>query len=88
MNYTSTLTSKNQTTLPKAVVAALKAKPQTKLNFEVLEDNSVKITAKSATFLDLAGSFPKTRPKKPVTVEDMKEAVRQEAAKRFRKATP
>lgn len=85
MTYSSTLTSKNQTTLPKAVVALLGAKPSAILNFESLEDGSVRLTAKSATFADHLASFPKKKPRRPVTVEMMDEAIQSEAAKRHRK---
>ena len=85
MVYSSTLTSKNQTTLPKAVVASLGAKPSSILAYEVLEDGTVLLTAKSATFKDIASSFPKKKPAKRVTVEDMKKAVAAGAAKRFKK---
>lgn len=86
MVYSSTLTSKNQTTLPKAVVAMLGAKPSSILAYEVLEDGAVLLTAKSATFKEIAGSFPKRKPAKPVQVEDMKKAVASGAARRFKKA--
>ena len=86
MVYSSTLTSKNQTTLPKAVVAMLGAKPSSILAYEVLEDGAVLLTAKSATFQEIAGSFPKRKPARPVRVEDMKKAVASGAARRFKKA--
>jgi bifunctional DNA-binding transcriptional regulator/antitoxin component of YhaV-PrlF toxin-antitoxin module len=86
MVYSSTLTSKNQTTLPKAVVATLGAKPSSILAYEVLENGAVLLTAKSATFKDIAGTFPKNKPAKPVTVEDMKKAVAGGAVRRFKKA--
>ena len=86
MVYSSTLTSKNQTTLPKAVVASLGAKPSSILAYEVLEDGTVLLTAKSATFKDIAGSFPKKKPANQVTVENMKRVVATGAVKRFKKA--
>jgi bifunctional DNA-binding transcriptional regulator/antitoxin component of YhaV-PrlF toxin-antitoxin module len=86
MTYSSTLTSKNQTTLPKAVVAVLGAKPSTVLAYEVMEDKSVRLTAKSASFADHLDSFPKRRPKHSVTIDDMKKAVIHGAARRFKKA--
>ena len=86
MVYSSTLTSKNQTTLPKAVVATLGAKPSSILAYEVLKNGAVLLTAKSATFKEIASSFPKKKPAKPVKVEDMKRAVADGAARRFKKA--
>ena len=85
MSYTSTLTSKNQTTIPKAIVEALKIKPSATLCYDVEDDGSVRITAKSASFMDLAGTFPRNSPAKPVTVEQMKAAVRSEAVRRSKK---
>jgi antitoxin PrlF len=86
MVYSSTLTSKNQTTLPKGVVATLGANPSSILAYEVLENGAVLLTAKSATFKEIVGSFPKKKPAKPVKVEDMKRAVTAGAARRFKKA--
>ena len=86
MTFSSTLTSKNQTTLPKAVVSALKAKPSSKLSYEMLDDGTVKLSAKTATFADLMGTFPKKKPAKPVTVDAMNKAISLGAARRFKKA--
>ena len=44
------------------------------------------MTTKSATFQELAGTFPKKRPKKPVSTEQIKEVVRMEAVRRFKKS--
>ncbi len=86
MSITSKLTSKNQTTIPKAVVEALQIKPSSLLMYEIEPDGRVVLTAKSATFEDLAETFPAKRPKKPVSDERMKDAVRAGAAQRFRKS--
>jgi antitoxin PrlF len=86
MSITSKLTSKNQTTIPKAVVEALQIKPSSLLMYEIEPDGRVVLTAKSATFEDLADTFPAKRPRKPVSGEQMKDAVRAGAAQRFRKS--
>lgn len=86
MSITSKLTSKNQTTIPKAVVEALQIKPSSLLMYEIEPDGRVVLTAKSATFEDLAETFPAKRPKRPVSDERMKDAVRAGAAQRFRKS--
>ncbi len=86
MTYSSTLTSKNQTTLPKAIANLLGAKPSSILAYEVLENGAVLLTAKSATFKDIVGTFPKKKPARPISVEDMKKAVTEGAAKRFKRA--
>lgn len=86
MTYASTLTSKNQTTLPMAIAALLGVKPQSKLSYEVTDDGKVLLSAKSATFKDIAGSFPKKKPLKTVAVEDMRKAIAAGAVKRFKKS--
>ena len=86
MTYSSTLTSKNQTTLPKAIATLLGAKPSSILAYEVLDDHSVRLTAKSASFADHLESFPKRKPRRPVTVADMRRAVAEGAVRRFKKA--
>ncbi len=72
MTYSSTLTSKNQRTLPKAMVAMLGAKPSAMLSYEVMEDDGVRLTAKSASIADPMDSFPKKKPKRAVTKEMMR----------------
>ncbi len=86
MTYSSTLTSKNQTTLPKPIATLLGAKPSSILAYEVLENGKVLLTAKSLTFKDIIDTFPKKKPINPVSIEDMKEAVAQGAVRRFKKA--
>ena len=86
MSITSKLTAKNQTTIPKAVVEALQIKPSSLLMYEIEPDGRVVLTAKSATFEDLADTFPAKRPRKPVSDEQLNEAVRSGAAQRFRKS--
>ena len=80
MSITSKLTSKNQTTIPKVVVEALQIKPSSLLMYEIEPDGRVVLTAKSATFEDLAETFPAKRPRKPVSDERLKDAVRAGAA--------
>lgn len=77
MVYFSTLSWKYHTTLPKEVVAILEAKPSSTLVYETLENGTVLLTAKSKTFKDIAGSFPKKKAARPITGEDMKRSIRQ-----------
>ncbi|MEJ7590296.1 MAG: type II toxin-antitoxin system PrlF family antitoxin [Planctomycetaceae bacterium] len=86
MSITSKLTAKNQTTIPKAVVEALQIKPSSMLLYEIEPDGRVLLSAKSATFEELADTFPTKRPRKPVSDDQMKEAVRSGAVQRFRKS--
>src|SRR5262245_61806233 len=77
----STVTSKNQTTLPKSVVEALGVKPADKLVYEI-QDGTVTITAKTGRLADLAGLLRgrgKRHGRKPPTVEEMDAAIRRRA---------
>jgi bifunctional DNA-binding transcriptional regulator/antitoxin component of YhaV-PrlF toxin-antitoxin module len=85
MSHTSTLTSKNQTTIPKAVVAALNIKPSATLCYDLELDGTVRLTAKTASFAGLAGTFPAKRSGKPASVAEMQAAVKSAAAKRFKR---
>ena len=76
MVFTSTLTSKNQTTIPKAVVEALQAQPSSTLCFEMDSDGRVILTAKAASFAQLAGSFPKKKRSHPASPDEMQGAIR------------
>ena len=86
MSITSKLTAKNQTTIPRAVVEALQLKPSSLLMYEIEPDGRVVLTAKSSTFEGLAEMFPAKRHSKPVSDEQMTDAVRAGAAQRFRKS--
>lgn len=80
----STLTSKNQTTVPKAVVAALKLKPSDQLVYEIGADGCVVLSAKTETFASVAAVLPKrARPKRVPTTEDMDRAIKEMAVKRY-----
>jgi bifunctional DNA-binding transcriptional regulator/antitoxin component of YhaV-PrlF toxin-antitoxin module len=79
----STLTSKNQTTVPKAVMAALKLKPSDQLFYEIGADGRVVLSAKTETFASVAAGLPKKPKPKPVpTIEDMDRAIKEMAVKR------
>jgi bifunctional DNA-binding transcriptional regulator/antitoxin component of YhaV-PrlF toxin-antitoxin module len=81
---TSTLTKKNQTTIPREVVKALGLAPSVQLVYEI-EDGRVILTAKTATFESLAGSFPKKSKKRAGTPAEMDSAVKDGAVARFRR---
>ena len=76
----STLTSKGQTTIPKAVRHHLGLKPGDKIRFLVEDDGRVVVLPATLHLRDLKGSLPK--PSKPVSVARMKEAIRARAARR------
>ncbi|MFM7057317.1 MAG: type II toxin-antitoxin system PrlF family antitoxin [Planctomycetota bacterium] len=86
MTITSKLTSKNQTTIPKAVVQALQIKPASLLMYQIEPGGRVVLTAKSATFQELADTFPAKRPRTPVTDQQIQAAARSGAAQSFRKS--
>lgn len=80
----STITSKNQTTVPKAVMAALKLKPSDQLVYEIGTDGRVVLTAKTETFASVAASLPNRPKRKSIpTIEDMDKAIKEMAVKRY-----
>lgn len=84
----STLTAKNQTTVPKAVIASLGAKPSDKLVFEIHE-GKVTLTARTGRLADLAGAFRhfgKRPGAKPATQSEMDAAVRRAASRAHRRS--
>lgn len=82
MIATSTVTSKNQTTLPKAVVKALHVRPSDHLVFYV-EGDQVILRAKSGRLIDLRGRFARSG-QKAATLEQMQKAIVQGASTRCR----
>jgi antitoxin PrlF len=85
----STLTAKNQTTVPKAIVDALGLKPSAKLLFELTDDGQLLVHVKQGRLADLAGAFRhfgKRRGKKPVTLEEMDAAIRRAASDSYLKS--
>ena len=85
----STLTSKHQTTIPKAVVEALKLRPSDQLVYEIEKDGRVILTAKTGTFASVAAGLSLKKSTAPArSVEEMKSAVRSMAAKRLIRGKP
>lgn len=76
MTSTSTLTSKNQTTIPKAVIDALGMKPGDKLVYEN-ENGRFILRAKTGRLADLAGAFAHfgKRPRRPISIEALNAAI-------------
>ena len=85
---TSTLTSKNQTTIPKAVIQALGLPPAGQLVYEIGDDGQVVLTAKVATFAGLADSFPRKAAKRLTTKVQIDAAIKAQAVKRYRQTQP
>ncbi len=83
----STLTSKNQTTIPKAVIEALNLEPSDQLVYEFEEDGRIVLSAKTGTFASVASRLPrKAVPGKIHSTEEMTSAVKEMARKRFLRA--
>lgn len=82
----STVTSKGQTTIPKQFRDALGIKHGTALRW-TLEDGVLKVRAKTKRLEDFVGILGPPPNGKHATIEDMNQAVRDEAAARFARKT-
>ncbi len=76
---TTTLTSKGQLTLPKAVRDKLHLKTGDRLRVEVTKDGRVVLEPATVDVLELKGMLPK--PAKPLRLDDMERAIRERAGK-------
>jgi AbrB family looped-hinge helix DNA binding protein len=83
----STLTSKHQTTIPKAVVEALNLRPSDQLVYEIEKDGRVILTAKTGTFASVAASLPRRKNAVTRPVDEMNAAVKAMARKRVTRTT-
>jgi bifunctional DNA-binding transcriptional regulator/antitoxin component of YhaV-PrlF toxin-antitoxin module len=80
----STLTSKHQTTIPKVVVEALKLRPSDHLVYEIEADGRVILTAKTASFREVAEQLDrKGLPRRCHSVDEVKDSVGRMATKRL-----
>lgn len=73
----ATLTSKGQITIPKAVRDALQLRTGDRLDFVVQTDGTVRVLPIKGSVKSLKGILP--RPVRPVTLEEMEQAIRQRA---------
>ncbi len=80
----STLTAKNQTTIPKAVIEALKIRPSDQLVYEIESDGRVVLSAKTGTFASVAASLSR-KPGPARSVAEMKAAAKAAAVKRYKR---
>ena len=76
---TTTLTSKGQLTLPKAVRDKLHLKTGDRMRVEVTEDGRVVLEPATVDVLELKGMLPK--PAKPLRLGDMERVIRERAGK-------
>lgn len=81
----ATLTSKSQITVPKAVRDALGLTPGDKIQF-VPAWQGFRLVVVKGDITRMAGYF-KGRRSKPLTIEEMNEAIAEGAVKRFERAT-
>ena len=78
------VTSKGQTTIPKAVREHLKLKTGDRLEFVVQEDGTAVLIPKTVPLSALKGCLP--RPNRALTVEEMNQAVLDHASERARRS--
>jgi AbrB family looped-hinge helix DNA binding protein len=76
----STISSKGQVTIPKAIRMRMHLKAGDRLRFVVEADGSVRLAAATRDVSTLRDILP--RPKRRATVDDMQSVIRRRAAKR------
>jgi antitoxin PrlF len=76
----STISSKGQVTIPKAIRIRMRLKVGDRLRFLIEADGSVRLAAATRDVSTLREILP--RPKRRATVEEMQSVIRQRAAKR------
>ena len=81
LSYEATVTRKGQLTLPKAVRDRLRVSDGGKVRFTVEDDGRIIVTRKGSRLSDLFGILGK--PRRSATLEEMDEAIRQAAVKRY-----
>jgi AbrB family looped-hinge helix DNA binding protein len=77
---TATITSKGQTTIPKAVRDRLRLKAGDRVEFVVQADGTALMVPATLGLDDLEGMLP--RPRKPVSLEAMDRAIRTRGGRR------
>jgi len=70
MSTDSTLTTKGQTTVPKAIRESLRLKPGDRITFTPMPDGTVLMRAKNKSVMSLAGSL-RRRGRKALPVEEL-----------------
>jgi AbrB family looped-hinge helix DNA binding protein len=66
----STLTSKGQTTIPKAIRDSLRIKPGDRMTFTLMPDGTVVMRVKNKRVVELAGTL-RRKGRKPVPIEQL-----------------
>ena len=70
MSTESTLTSKGQTTVPKAIRESLRLKPGDRITFTPMPDGTVLMRVKNKSVMSLAGSL-RRRGRKALRVDEL-----------------
>jgi antitoxin PrlF len=70
MSTESTLTTKGQTTVPKAIRESLRLKPGDRITFTPMPDGTVLMRVKNKSVMSLAGSL-RRRGRKALPVEEL-----------------
>ena len=83
--YTGTISSKGQVTIPKKIRDYLKVGVFDKIVFIPIEEGKVVITTRQNSAAELFGMLKHRKLAKPVSVQDMKTAIRSRRAKRVLK---
>jgi AbrB family looped-hinge helix DNA binding protein len=76
----STVTSKGQTTIPKEIRSRLHLKPGDRVEFVVDQDGRVVVLPATVDAAELAGILKS--PSRPVTVEEMNQAIHKRGGRR------
>ena len=79
----ATITSKGQTTIPKAIRDRLRLKTGDQVDFVVEPDGRIVLVPLTVDVAELKGILP--RPKKPVSLADMDRAIRKAVAARLQR---
>jgi len=77
----ATLTTKGQVTLPKKIREKLGLKAGSKLDFELLADDTVKLRRANRTALSIMGTMKRPR-QRPVSIEEMYQGITSFLARR------
>jgi antitoxin PrlF len=80
--YISKVTSKGQVTIPKKIRELLNVAAFGKIVFSLLENGKVLVTNEQNSAKALFGMLKHRKPSTPVSVEEMKSAVRERRSKR------
>lgn len=82
----TTVTSKGQVTIPKAIRDALGVRPGDRVRFHQREDGTVVLEPETVDVRSLRGRLA-GRVRKPVSVEEMNDAIARAAAERHERST-